>query len=218
MKARLSSVAALFGIRRSAWLQSASACLSIPTTARPAPVVEGGREIRLELDRLVVVVDGAIVVTLAELGVAAVEVVTFSRRLELDRLVVIEDGAVVFAVLVVGDAAVVVGDGEFGVELDRLVVVRNGAVIVALEPVADAAIVEGLRELVALIACRFDDGGTTVDALIDGHGVLALAPAALLRRLCERRRAGKQDAGQDRAETLCCHARHRQLHHSWRSG
>src|SRR5262249_60215385 len=141
------------------------------------------------------------VVTLAELGVAAVEVVTFSRRLELDRLVVIEDSAVVFAVLVVGDAAVVVGDGEFGVELDRLVVVRNGAVIVALEPVPDAAIVEGLRELVALIACHFDDGGTTVDALIDRHRGLALAPAALVRRLCPRRRAGTQAPRLRRADT-----------------
>ena len=154
---------------------------------------------------------------LAELGVAAVEV-TFSRWPEFDRLVVIQDGAVVFALLVVGHAAVVVGAGKFGVELDCLVIIRNGAVIVAFEPVADAAIVESLRELVALVARRSDDGGTTVDALIDRHRVLALAPATLLRRLCKRRGAGKRDTGQDRAQTLYCRASHRQLHRWRRSG
>src|SRR5262249_34513160 len=216
MKPRLSSVAALFGIRRSASLQSGEGLLEDSNhRARPAPVVEGGSKIRLELDGLVVVVDRVIVVALAELGVAAVEV-SFSRRLELDRLVVIRDGTVVFAFLVVGHAAVVVGAGEFGVELDRLVIVRNGAVIVAFEAVADAAIVESLRELVALVARRPDDSRTTVDALIDRDRVLALPPAPLLRRLCERRGAGKQDTGQDRAQTLCCRDSHRQLHRSRR--
>src|SRR5262245_66688651 len=116
--------------------------------------------------------------------VAAVEV-SLSRRLELDRLIVIHDGAVVIALSVVGHATIIVGHDEFGVELDRLSIVLNGAVILALEPITDAAIIEGLRKFVALVVRRFDHGGAAVDTLIDRRRVLALAPSALLRRLCE---------------------------------
>src|SRR5262249_57063557 len=84
--------------------------------------------------------------------------------------------------------------------------------MLTLEPIGDTAVVEGLRELVALVARRFDHGGTALDPLIDAHRVLALAPGALLRRLRERRSGGKHDPGQDESETLCCQKSHRQLH------
>src|SRR5262249_13894291 len=99
-----------------------------------------------------------------------------------------------------------------GVDPDRLIIVLNGAVILALEPIADAAGVECLGELLAPLPSRFDHGGTALDALINGHRVLALAPGALLRRLCGCRGAAQHDPGQDESETLCCYDSHRQLH------
>src|SRR5262245_22953989 len=183
---------------------------------RPAAVVEGGSEIRFKLDRLVVIVDGAIVVAPAQLRVATVEV-SLSRRLELDRLIVIRNGAVVLVLAFESHAAIVVSPGELRVELDRLVVVLNGAIIIPLKSVTDAAIVEGLRQLLASIAGRFDNRRTTVDTLIDRHRVLALAPGPLVGRLCERRRTGQQAAGDYPAQTLRCQGGHRQLHPLWRS-
>ena len=67
----------------------------------------------MELDRLVVVLDGAAVVALALAGNAAAPIGDGIFRPELDRPVEVLDGAAVVALALVGGAAADVGDGIF---------------------------------------------------------------------------------------------------------
>src|SRR5262249_24405378 len=67
---------------------------------------------RAELDRAVVVLDGAVIEPLVGIGDAAVVVGARVFRIEVDRLVVILDGAVVVLLGVEAVAAVVEGDRE----------------------------------------------------------------------------------------------------------
>src|SRR5262245_49677787 len=129
------------------------------------------------------------------------------RRLELDGLIVVLDGAIVLALVVVGDAAIGVGGGRLGVELDRLAVVLDGAVVFALQPVGDTAAAVGFGELFASVASGLDHGGAAVDALTDGHLLLALAPLTLLRGLGVSG-GGEQRRDQERRKK---HAAHRRL-------
>src|ERR1039457_2062397 len=72
-------------------------------------IVEGTGVVRIELDGLVVVVDGAVVLAFVEVGVAAIGEGQGVVRIELDGLVEILDGAVVLAFVGVGAAAIVEG-------------------------------------------------------------------------------------------------------------
>jgi len=62
-----------------------------------AATVEDFGVVRIELDRLVMVLDGAVEFAFAYVGVAAIAEGVGVVRIELDRLVIVLDGAVVFA-------------------------------------------------------------------------------------------------------------------------
>src|SRR5262245_1591103 len=83
---------------------------------------------RLELDRVIVILDCAGVAPLAPEGIAAADVDEDIFRIELDRTVVVLDGAVGVALVVVGNAPADVANDIFPIEPDRLIVALNHAV------------------------------------------------------------------------------------------
>ena len=64
-----------------------------------AAIVIGNHIFRIEADRLVVILDGAVVIALAGVGAAAIVIGRRICRIESDRLVVLLDGAVVIALV-----------------------------------------------------------------------------------------------------------------------
>ena len=88
--------------------------------------------IRVELDGLIVVRDGAIEVLLEIVGYAAVVEGQGEIRVEPDGLVVVCNGAVGRAHGTVRNAPIVVSIGVIRVEQDGLVEVRDSAVTVTL--------------------------------------------------------------------------------------
>ena len=97
----------------------------------------------IELDRLVIVLDGAVVLAFDLVGVATIEEGISVFRIELDGLVIVLDGAVVLAFALEGEATIEEGVGVSRIELDRLTAVQGGAVKVALVMVGGTTIIEG---------------------------------------------------------------------------
>ena len=87
--------------------------------------------------------DGAVVVALGGVGIAAAAVGVRIFRVEADRLVEILDGAVVVALAEVDLAATFIGKRILWIEADRLVQILDGAIGVALRMVRTAARVIG---------------------------------------------------------------------------
>src|ERR1700720_1425902 len=71
-----------------------------------AAPVEGNGVVWIELDRLIQVLDGAVVLPLAAIGIAAVAECQGKVWIKLDRLIEILDGAVVFGFAEIGVAAI----------------------------------------------------------------------------------------------------------------
>ncbi len=122
------------------------AAVDVDVDMRPAAAADAGHHRqRIDADRLIVVVDRAVVVLLHEKSVAAVVVGERILRVELHRLVEIHHGAVVARFGEIGIAAVVERRRRIGIYSDRLVIVRDRLVDVAFRLVGDAAAVVGRR-------------------------------------------------------------------------
>ena len=135
--------------------------------------------VRLELDRRVVVGDGALLLAVVEIGEPAVVQRRGVGRIELDRLVVVGDGLVVVGGGRIGDAAVVVGRRLLRIGLDRLVVVGDGLGDIALGLPFDAAVGIRQRQRLAVVGAGLDRARAGRDR------VVARAP---WRRFPNRRR------------------------------
>src|SRR5581483_3201873 len=94
---------------------------------------------RIESDRLVVVGNGAVVIALGLIGIAAAVVCARILWLEPDRLGVVGDRAIVIALGLVGVATAAKCIGKFWIEPYRFVVV-DGAILVALGLIGVSAI------------------------------------------------------------------------------
>src|SRR6516165_3948741 len=73
--------------------------------ARPTAIVKNSPKARLELERLIEIIDGVVALIFAEKSVPAVEI-GFGGGLELDRLVIIRNGVIVVALAEIGRAHV----------------------------------------------------------------------------------------------------------------
>ena len=111
-----------------------------------AAIVDGDGVSGVEVHRRVEILDGAIVLRAAGIGIAAI-VETDGIGLDLDRGIVIGDGAFLLAVVEIGEPAVVQRRGVGRVELDRLVIVGDGLFVIGGGGVGDAAVVVGGRLL-----------------------------------------------------------------------
>src|SRR5262245_37810034 len=98
----------------------------------PVVAVAGNR--RIEPDSLVIVSDGALVVSLRAVRVASVVVGLGMARIGPDRLAIVGDSAVVVPLGPVRVASVVVGLGLARIEPDRLAIVGDSAVVVPPGP------------------------------------------------------------------------------------
>ena len=78
----------------------------------PAAVVIDAGVVGLELDGLIVVVDGEVELAGLRIGVAAIAVGGGIGSVQPDRLVEFGDRLGVVALVLIGDAAIVIGDGE----------------------------------------------------------------------------------------------------------
>ena len=174
-----------------------------------AAIEEGDGEFRVELDGLVVVLDGAVVLAFGAVGEAAIDEDDRTFRVERDGLIVVLDGAIVLAFIAVGSAAIVEDVGVAGVELDGLVEVLDGAVVLAFIAVGGAAIVEGDDEVVLRYLARLDHGGAAADPKVERNTVRlgGHAPRQGLRLLRIRRietgRCGERDGTRDRSCRDC---------------
>jgi hypothetical protein len=141
----------------------------------------GGRELRIERNRLVVIGDRSVVILLPVIGGAAVFVGGSVFRVERDRLVVVGNGPVVVPLALVGKAAIVVGDGKRRIERNRRVEIGDGSVVVLLALVGAAAVVVGGGPVFSGLNDGLDDGGASADLEVGRS--FARAPVPCLRKL-----------------------------------
>lgn len=105
-------------------------------------ILDGLGKIRVELNRLVVIANGLVVLALGVVGQAAVIESYGVARVEAYRFIVIQDSAIVLAFVVISISAIGESLGVAGVEFDSASVVFDGAVHLAFRAVGQSAIVE----------------------------------------------------------------------------
>ena len=170
--------------------------------AREAPVVVGQGVLRVEFDRLVVVLDGGGQVALSVAREAPVVVGDRVLRVELDRFGVVLDGAGQVVLIVAREAPVVVGDRVLRVELDRFGVVLDGTGQVVLIVAREAPVVVGDR----VLRVELDRPGVSFDRLLIILGLLIKPTKSKIsvRQAFGRRAVRRQsrDTFLDRRDTL----------------
>ena len=147
-----------------------------------AAIVVGDGKSRIELDRLVVVGDGAIEVALLIKRIAALVVGAGMLRIEL-RIASLRS-AMAWSrspSRAVGDAAIVVDAGVPGVEADRLVVIGDRSIALALVVMGVAAIVVGLGvgRIEADGGIEIGDGAVVVPFLVGNEAAIVVGKREL---------------------------------------
>jgi hypothetical protein len=99
----------------------------------------GKGQVRIECQRLVVVSEGAIILALFLIGIAAAGIGASIFRIEMDRLIVVRDRAVVIALGRIDNAAVDVGGSKFWIEPECLIAIGHRSVKLMLIVVSPAA-------------------------------------------------------------------------------
>ena len=102
---------------------------------RVTPIVEGDAPavgiVGIETDRIVKVGDGAVVLALAFVNSATIEVGYLQLRIEADCPAVVGDSTLVFTLVLVSSAAVEVGGGHLRIKIDRVIEIGDSLVVLA---------------------------------------------------------------------------------------
>ncbi len=146
---------------------------------RHGAVVDRQRVTRIEPDRLIEILDGALVVALLVVGVAAAVVDRRCvLRIELDRLIEVRNRVVVFALGAIGKAAAVERAGVPRIERDGLLEIGHRLIELALLAINLAAIAVRDGHRLRFVLGGFDHGRASSGDLLGGA---FLAEASTLR-------------------------------------
>ncbi|WP_245429816.1 hypothetical protein [Mesorhizobium sp. WSM3859] len=105
------------------------------------PAVQRINIVRLQLQPIVEIGDGAVIVAFAGPDQSAIVEGSGILRVELDRLAVVPNGIVVLALVGICDTAIVVIFAILGIEADRLAEIGDRFVLIALEYPTDSTVV-----------------------------------------------------------------------------
>jgi len=171
-----------------------------------AVVVDEG-VLRIEADRLVVVLDRSLELAFEDIGVRPVVERGSELGVELDRLVEVLDGPVGLGLLHIERAAVVVGRDVLRIKLYGLVIVLDGTLGAAFDPVGSGPVVVGDGEPGLAVAAGLDHVGAALDDEVRGRrlDLAGARPPFLGGGLLGRLRRGGQhgeDPHQPRHEAI----------------
>src|ERR1700693_2165839 len=151
-------------------------------------IIEGAVVVRIELDRLIEILDGALMLPKGSVGVGAVKEGGSKLRIELDGPIEILNGALILANGLVDTASVIERMGVIRVELDGPIEILDGTVVLPQAKISTGAVVVGIGQDSGPIMPSLDDRCAAANLLVRRHAAFSVAPLPLLQGLSESRR------------------------------
>src|SRR5262249_30611643 len=124
---------------------------------------EGFRVLRIQTDRLVIILNGSLVVAFALVDVAPAAKRVGIVRSQSDRAVEVAEGAVAFFFAPITNATIVEGFRQHGIGFDGQVQVPYSRVVIAFALVSEAPVVQENRQIALRKFSGFDRTGARLN-------------------------------------------------------